>query len=227
MATRDESDSSMKVAVVSANLGAYDQEAAWPALGPDVDVVRLTDRNFPPRPLAMTSRLQCGIPKWFGWQFAPCAEVLIWIDASCAPTERAVSWFLARLGTADLAVFRHPERATIQDEYDFMVDRLQRRGETYLTSRYKGEWLDAQYDLIYRAQAHRLPLYASTAFAYRPRARVQAALAEVFTMKARYLLHDQLALPYVLDKHECLVNVIPDNYLKCEALQFVRKRRAA
>ena len=41
-------------------------------------------------------------------------------------------------------------------------------------------------------------LYASTSFVYRPTATVTSALAEWYLHKARYLLHDQLALPYVL-----------------------------
>ena len=218
----------IKIAVLSANLGAYEAETAWPdlvaPLGTEVQVYRFTDRTLPPRPLAMTARLQCGIPKWFGAQFAPEADVLIWVDASCTPAPILVPWFLERLGDADLAVFLHPDRATIQDEYEFIIDRMARRGERYLTSRYRGEWIEAQYDLIFRARQHRLPLYASTAFAYRQRARVVAALAEVFTHKARYCLHDQLAFPFVLAQHECVVRVLPENYLKCEALQFTRAK---
>lgn len=220
----------MRVAILSANLGGYDPPNAWPtqrvSAGTHVEICRFTDDNLPPRPLAMTSRLQCGIPKWFGTDFAQ-ADVYLWIDASCAPTEIAVSWFLAHLGDADIAVFKHPERATIKDEYEFIRDRMQRKGETYLNSRYKGEWLEQQYMRIERANLEWLPLYASTAFAYRPRTRVVSALHDVFTMKARYLLHDQLALSYCLHRHECLIHVIPDNYLKCEALTFTRKAKAA
>ena len=54
----------MRIAVVSANLGNYDARVAWtPQVVPDatVDVHRLTDATFPPRSLAMTARLQCGM----------------------------------------------------------------------------------------------------------------------------------------------------------------------
>lgn len=219
----------MRVALISANLGGYDQPNTWPEqivpAGVTVDVHRFTDENFPPRPLAMTSRLQCGIPKWFGVDFAPSADVLIWIDGSCAPTPIAVSWFLERLGQADIAAFRHPDRCTIREEYEFIKTRMRRPGETYLTSRYAGEWLDAQYARIAAAKCEYLPLFASTAFVYRPRPNMLAALADVFLMKARYLLHDQLAFPFALDQHGCTVNQIPYNYLKCDALTFTRGKR--
>lgn len=217
-----------RIAVLSANLGSYDQPTVWPDLevpvGSTVDVHRFTDDNFPPRTLAMTSRLQCGIPKWFPSDFVT-ADVTIWIDASCAPTPMAVPWFLERIGAAEIAVFKHPERATIREEYEFMKARMARPGETYLNSRYRGERLDEQYQAIVRAGHQELPLYASTAFACRSTTRVRAALADVFLMKARYLLHDQLAFPHALRTHGCAVHVIPDNYLKCEALQFTRRRR--
>lgn len=215
----------MRVTILSANLGDYDAPNVWPALvvpeGVDLSIVRLTDATFPPRPLAMTSRLQCGIPKWFGRDFAPGADVILWIDASCAPTAGAVGWFLERLGSADIAVFAHPARRTVGDEVAFMTARMARPGETYLTSRYGGEDLDGMAARV----SPDLPLYASTAFAYRT--RIQPILEEVFLWKARHLLHDQLALPYVLHRHGVRVSVIPDNYLKCAALTFTRARRAA
>ena len=221
----------MRVSVISANLGAYDQLSEWPALqAPDdvrVSIHRFTDANFPPRSLAMTSRLQCAIPKWFGYQFAPEADVLIWIDASCTPTPDAVSWFIDRLGVAELALFAHPDRRTIQQEYDFIRTRMQRPGETYLTSRYRGEWLDDQFAEIQRCGFAGAQLFASTAFAYRPTPKVRALLKEVFFGKARYHLHDQLWLAYAVAASTCRVNVMPESYLHCPALTFTRTRRRA
>ena len=221
-----------RVAVISANLGAYDQPVEWPALlappGVEVSICRLTDATYAPRPLAMTSRLQCGIPKWFGWQFiAGDSDAILWIDASCAPTAGAVPWFLEQLGSAEVAAFAHPDRHTVREEYAFIRARMRRPGERYLTSRYQGEWLEDEFDAIRMAGKADLPLYATTAFIYRPTARVQAAFAECFLWKARYCLHDQLAFPYVLDRHQVSVSVIYENYLKCAALTYVRNRKKA
>jgi len=223
-----------RVAVISANLGNYDSPSIWPVLDPPdagtVTVNRFTDATFPPRPLAMTSRLQAGIPKWFGWQLVPDADVYLWIDASCAPAPHAVEWFLDHLGQKDIAVFRHPERKTIREEYEFMKARMARPGETYLNARYKGEDLDGQYRAIAADWTYCDDvLYASTAFAYRPTMAIRKAFERIWAAKARYLLHDQLMFPYALRTHNCAVSIIEQNYLKCEALTFVRtgQRRSA
>lgn len=223
-----------RVAVIAANLGAYDRQGAWPALtvpqGVVVDVHRFDDTTLPPRPLAMTSRLRCGIPKMFGWQMRPGYQAYIWIDASCAPTPIAVEWFLTQLGQAELAVFRHPDRRTIREEYEFLKARLAKPGERYLTSRYTGEWLDELYAWICNDDAFiDGALFASTAFVYRPTARVTAMLKEWWITKTRWHLHDQIAWPYLIVKSGCRVNVIPDNYLRCPALTYTRNhgRRAA
>lgn len=236
----------MKVAVISANLGGYDVPREWPAQVTEhqVTYVRFHDGNLPPRPLAMTSRLQCAMPKMFGPQFAPGFDAYIWIDASCAPTPVAVEWFLERLGDNELAVFQHPDRKTIREEYEFIKARMARPGETYLNSRYKGEWLDAQFAEI-MADTHveacrgtgRIPrslpgsfvdnaLYASTAFVYRPTHLMAVLGREWWYHKTRFLLHDQLALPYAIWRSGVQFNVIPDNYLKCAGLTFTRTRRA-
>jgi len=203
--------------MISANLGGYDVPNEWPEQTVPVDVCRYTDANFPPRPLAMTSRLQCGIPKWFGFDLRPGYDVYIWIDGSCAPTPTCAAWFLEQLGDGDIAVFAHPERKTVREEYEFMRARMARPGETYLTSRYGGEWLD---EAFARCDPN-ARLVASTAFAYRPSQCVRDALELVWLAKTRWLLHDQMALSDLL---ACLggVRYIPDNYLKCSALTFTR-----
>lgn len=220
----------LKVAILSANCGSYDLPGPWPELavpdGVSLSVHRLDDSNFPPRPLAMTSRLQCGIPKWCGTDFASDADVIIWIDASCAPTSIAVPWFLEQLGGAEIAVFAHPERATVREEYEFIKARMARPGERYLNSRYKDEWIDEQFRFLEKAGAADLPLYASTAFVYRIASWVRQALRECLWHKMRYLLHDQLIFPWALLSCNCDVRVIQGDYLHCPALTFVRKRKA-
>lgn len=221
-----------RVLVVSANLGSYDRFTEWPSLiapeGVTVDVRRCYDEDFPPRPLAMTSRLMCGIPKMFAWKRWPGYDAYIWIDASCAPTPHAVAWFLEQLGDADLAVFQHPERKTIRAEVEFMRTRMARRGETYLNSRYRGEWIDPLFRSILNNDAFiDDALYASTAFIYRPTPHVIAMMKEWWLSKSLYCLHDQIAWPYVIAQAGCRVRVIPESYLRCPALTFTRNRKIA
>lgn len=214
---------------MSANLGGYEKVAAWPDLiappGVEVSVHRFTDANFPPRPLAMTSRLQCAIPKWFGFDYAPTADAIIWIDASCVPEPSVVSWFLDHLGHAEIALFAHPERRTIREEYEFITARMARRGETYLRSRYAAEWLDGQFAVIEADGYAGSQLFASTAFIYTPTPRVRALLKEVWFGKTRWHLHDQLWLAYAVARSRVVPNPINLNYLACPVLTYVRNKR--
>lgn len=220
----------MKVAVLSANLGAYDPQVDWvpqvvPA-GVTVDVHRFTDQNFQSRSLAMTSRLQCAIPKMFGWQLVPGADRYLWIDASRGLLRSdTVAWFLERAGDAEMLVFLHPERKTIREEHAFMKARMARPRETYLNSRYAGEWLDDQLAAVTPAWHVDDRLYASTAFMYRPTLAVQHMMQDWFFHKARYLLHDQLALPYVLREHKVHVRELTESVYDCDHLPFTRGRR--
>jgi len=221
----------MKIAVISANLGRYDPDVPWvpqivPA-GVTVEVHRLTDATFPPRPKAMTSALQCGIPKWFGADLFPGADVYLWVDASCALlNSHAVTLLLERLGTSNLLVFRHPDRATIGEEYEFLKTRLARPGERYLTTRYAGEWLDAQYEHICARHASFVDyqLFATTAFMYRPDPSVLAVFKETWFGKTRWHLHDQLFFAYALAKSDCNFRVLQEKYTDCPYLTFVRNR---
>lgn len=225
----------MKVAIISGNLGSYDPPNDWPDQivpeGVEVSFHRFTDANFPPRPKAMTSRLQCGLLKWFGPHYVTLPggtlyDVYIWIDGSCAPTPIFTAWWLEQLGNASMAVFAHPERQTVREEYEFMTARMARPGETYLNSRYAGEWLDEEF----AACDPDAPLVASTSFAYRwgyhkDDGRQMQTMHCVWDHKTRFHLHDQLAFSTALRRLKPYHHRINENYLQCAALTFTRKRR--
>lgn len=216
--------------ILSANLGNFDPEIEWVAQndyqGIPISICRFDDRTFPPRERAMTSRLQPGIVKMFGWDLVPGFDYYIWVDASKTITSPDFGTFmLGQLGSADFAVFAHPDRRSIKSEYEFVRQKLA-EGNQYLLSRYQGEWLSEQYRVIERDKAFKDNcLYASTGFAYRPNSRVRTAMKEWWFHKTRYLLHDQLALPYVLAKSKVKVNVIRENIYKFPLWEHTRKRR--
>jgi hypothetical protein len=219
----------VKVAVLSANLGHYEAHAVpfMPQVVPDgtVDLHWFTDANFPTRHKALMPALQCAIPKMFGWELKPGYDVYIWIDASRGLLRPdTAAWFLEKLGHAEMAVFLHPERSTIQAEYEFIKARMARPGETYLTSRYAGEWIDEQYKAVHQPWHFDNKLYASTAFAYRPTVRVRAMMREWWFHKSRYLIHDQLAFPYVLREHRVSVVEMTESVYACAHLPYTRKK---
>lgn len=217
--------------ILSANLGGYDPELEWvpqnKVNGTTFSITRFSDYNFPGRELAMTSRLKPALVKMFGWEFLPGFDFYIWVDGSRTLVSPDFgSYMLHELGDrADIAIFKHPERNSIKEEHDFVKQKMA-DGSRYLLERYSGEWLDGQYDFI-RGDRKFVDdrLFASTSFAYRPTPRIKAAFKEWWYHKTRFLLHDQLALPYVLAKAHVKVNVIDANIYKLPYWEYTRKRR--
>lgn len=167
--------------------------APWPTdseLGRGVVSLRLTDATFPPRRCAMTPRLQARIPKCFGWEFLPGAEILVWCNANYSPQAGAIDWLVEQLGDFDAAFFAHPVRATVGEELDFLAAH----GDShYLRGRYTHEQVGPW------PRNGWLPNGA--VFAYRPTASMRAALTDWFLAMARYHLNDQLSLAACFERH--------------------------
>lgn len=92
--------------------------------------------------------------------------------------------------------------------------------DSYITSRYENELLDAMMSEINEPS---LPLYATTAYIYRDSYDMKKMLKEWWYGTSRYHTIDQIWLPYALSQSPCKVSVIPDNFLKCKYLKPVRK----
>lgn len=220
----------MRVAVVSANLGGYDAQVTWREdqivpEGVEVTFHRLTDQTFPGRDKAMLPTLKCGIAKMAGYELFPGYHTYIWVDASRGVLRPdTVAWFLEQLGPAEMLLFLHPERTTIREEYEFVKGKLA-AGSKYLSTRYAGEWLSEQYAAVNKPWHLDNRLYASTAFAYRPTQRVQAALRDWLYMKFRFCIHDQLALPYVVREHKVYVKESQADVYHCDHLPITRQKR--
>lgn len=182
---------------------------------PDPSIYCITEKQFPLRDKSMTPRLQSRIVKTHMWQFAS-PDIFIWVDSSCRIKSK--QWFLDKLGEADIAVFKHPNRKTVQDEADYLKYRLA-IGCPYITPRYEHEDIDGQLAQVSPDQQ----LYASTAFICRNNLRVQSMFKDWWYHISRWHSIDQLSLPHILETNDITYNVIPDNYLKCEGLEYVRK----
>ena len=161
----------------------------------------------------------------FSWQLVPNYDFYIWIDSSCRLSNpNSVKWFLDQCKEVHMAVFKHPHRNTIQEEADYLKERLA-MGCPYITPRYENEDIDGQLAEIKSNKAFAdQHLFASTAFIYRNGARTQKVLKEWWYHTSRYHSIDQLSLPYVLFTQSGLTRIIPDNYLKSEYLEYVRNK---
>lgn len=215
----------MKVAVLTANLGNFDEsvnsvEQIVPN-GVEVTFHKFTDSNFPPI-TGLTPRLQYRIPKLFGWEMFPGYDVYIWYDSSMSlQNYQSVGWFLHQLGNKDMAVFSHPWRKTIKEEVDHIEEKL-REDNKYIVSRYKNGLHKEQYKEIMQSGNYvDDSLYTSTAFIYRNTEKVQNALKLWWLHQSRYFTCDQVCLPYVLKVSGLDINVIQENQFKCAYISLV------
>lgn len=222
-----------KVAVLTAILGNFDTPVD-PVVQDGISDVettfhRFTDEDFPPI-TGLTPRFQYRIPKYFGWQMFPGHDTYIWLDGSVSLVRHdSLKWLLDQLGDADMAVFKHPYRQTIQEETDHLETYLNRsqgtsRGQDYLTARYKNglhkeQLEDIKLDTGY-TDDH---LYASTSFIYRDSEAVRDALRLCFLHQARYYTCDQLAFTYALKGLQ--INIIDANPFKGEYVREVSKHK--
>lgn len=199
----------VRCAVVSANIAGFDKPI-------NDGRITITEKEFPLRDKSMTPRLQARIVKTHMWQFVPGYDYYLWIDSSCRLKSKR--WFLDQLGDADIAVFKHPHRNTVQEEADYLKTRLAKNCP-YITPRYENELIDEQLAEV----DPRAPLYASTAFIYRDTGdRIQSCMKAWYYYISRYHSVDQLSFSHILDG--LLVKVISDNYENCEGMEFVRNK---
>jgi len=211
----------MKILVLSASLGGFDKPQDHVKQSVDCDFFQFTDENFPPRSKSMTPRLQARIPKMMSWNMKPGYDVYLWVDSSCRLAHKdSVKWFLEKLSTSDIAVFKHPHRETVQEEADYLKHRLEIKCP-YITPRYEDERIDDQLAVVDPGAG----LFASTAFIYHDNIRSRDALTIWWLNTSLYHSIDQLSLPHAISVSGAQCNVIQENYLKCKYLEYTRNKK--
>lgn len=217
----------MSLAILQANLGSFDLPVDPVKQDISTSFHRWDDINFPPV-TGLTPRFQYRIPKYFGWQMFEGYENYLWLDGALTlSSPDSAQWFLEQLGQADIAVFKHPWRSSIEEETNHIENYLTRqqgtnRGQDYIIRRYenglhKEQLKDIQLDKDY-IDDH---LYTSAAFIYRDSEALRDAFRLLWLHQSRYYTCDQLAFTYAL--HNLNVKVIPDNPFKCKYLNHVSK----
>lgn len=216
----------MKICILTANLGGFDKIIDPVPQSISCDFFRFTDHNFPPREGAMTPRLQARITKVFGWQMVPGYDLYVWVDSSCAiENPDTVKWLLNQLGSNDIAMFKHPNRNSIQAEGDYINRRLS-KGCPYITPRYKNELIEEQMKEINNDKGFvDNKLFASTVLIYRNNEKVHSLMREWWYGISRYHQVDQMWLPYALYKTGCSFSTIDADYQHNEYLTYVRNKK--
>jgi len=217
-----------RIAIIRANCGGFDQ--LHPCAKQDVDGVEtiiFDDGGFPPREKAMTARMQARLPKILGWMYEPGFDYYLWVDASFAiESPKCVSWFLEKLGTRDMVVFKHPDRNTVKEEIEYIEKRIA-DGNKYLTDRYEGEYGDEQACYLLKEEYDDVHLFATCAIFYRNPEKIKTlrdTMLEWWAHTSAFHLVDQTSLPYAIWKHQCKVAIVDNNIYKIPYITYTRDK---
>lgn len=229
-----------RIAFISANLGKIDPylqdmhvKQVLPK-GIKLDFFYFDETNFPLRDSAMLPRLQAKIPKMTGWDLVPGYDIYIWADAVITlSSNNAVKWMFDKLGNADIALFRHQDnRTSIAEELSFMQNHMSGAtgndfAEEYLNSRYKTEPMKEQVTKYLLDQEFSDDsLYSAGLFIYRNTNKMQIAMLDWLLHNVLYSVQDQLSLPYILQKHRCVVNTIDAEIVNNEITEYYWRNRS-
>lgn len=201
----------MKIAVISASLGGFDEPQAHEPQSIEHDYFFYNDESFLPRKHTLAPRMWAKIPKMFGWQLNPGYDYYLWIDGNQKLAHAdSLKYFLDNCQGYDVVFTRHPKRPNIRQETRVM--RKGNRQQPYYRQRYGGEREEELYSLIANDKDYvDDTLLSGGMFIYRNTPEVQAALKDWWYYVTRYHVNDQLSLPYVLYKSGLKLNILEDD----------------
>ncbi len=128
--------------------------------------------------------------------FFPRDEITIWVDGNIWLEAVPQAVADALLGQADVAVFRHPYRRTVWEEFSVLKSDP-RFSIPYLQKQMNEQWG------TYRAEGLPIatPLFECSILIRRNNDRVRRLMEAWWAQICRWQWRDQLSFPYVLWKH--------------------------
>ena len=169
----------------------------------NVDVQIYNDLNTSSRLLAMHPRLKGKIPKMLEWISEPDYDFYIWVDSKFTLNNGIIETLINQLGDAELGIFNHSHRNSIQSELEY-VNLLISQGNEYLQKRYIGEDMNKQVSEYLSDKTFvDDKLFAAGCFIYSSKLvenKDYNLLKEWFFHNNLYSIQDQLSLPYLLHK---------------------------
>ncbi|HMT75705.1 MAG TPA: hypothetical protein PKA77_16645 [Chitinophagaceae bacterium] len=177
----------MRVAVITANIGNFDNVAPLPPQTVPFDYYCFTDENLPFPLSALSNRMKGKFCKFQAHKFLDY-DWYIWLDGRIEVTSDRFIEDIINSG-ADVVCTPHPVRATTGAEYDWMITNY----NEYLSSRYTLEGLKEESELIPTG----IPLLSGFFFAYK---KSQSVLFDKIWLNViRYSDFDQGFLSYILE----------------------------
>ena len=207
----------VKVALVSSVYGSYDapQPHAVQRMPPNIEAeyVLVSDRDYDCPPWRVVTEPRPQLHPRLGAKFAKCrpgayadADIYIWCDANVRVYDPGfITWCLAGLGSADIAITRHPDAPRISD--DMALSMTQPRYSSLplpqQVAHYAADGFEEWFGNWWTGIVVRTGYAAEPAFG-------DAWLSEMI----RWTYHDQVSLPYVLWKHGMQPADLPPGWLE-------------
>lgn len=222
----------MNIAITTCILGDFDKPVdPVGQQGPPHFFYRWTDGDFPPV-VGLTPRLQYRIPKTHAWQMLPNYDAYVWLDGSLSfEHPESLNYYLGQLGDNDIAFFAHPHRHSISEEVvyiDSYLNREQgtRRGQDYIISRYKnGGHIEQLMEALNDDSFVDNQLFHSGTFIYRNSPKVQEFMKDWLYSSVRHFTCDQVALPWLLHRHQLKVATMDEPIYKTRHVSLVSSHR--
>lgn len=191
-----------------------------------IDVVYYNNDNTASRINSLHPRTKGKIPKMMEWYEHPDYDYYIWIDSKFTILEGFLEnlFEFINVSDADLFFFNHPQRDSIKDELDFMMEMM-KNGSPYLLRRYEGEEMEKQVN-TYLADESFVDdkLFYCGLFMYK-RSLVENKHTNIMIdwllHCVLYSIQDQLSFPYLLHKYKVKYKVYDKALLDCKFIKYV------
>ncbi len=191
----------MKIALLTANIGDFDNVLPIPKQSRPYDYFLFTEKNLPYPLSTLQPRQQATYLKQQAHRHLPGYDYYIWLDGRIEVTAGDfVEDITSR--TTTITVTKHPHRHIVYDEYEFLF-ALMNAGNKYLHSRYNQAGLEAE-RLKIRAD---LPLYACGCFCWRVSHDMKNFMNEWYRRTMEYTGFDQCWFSQVA--YERSIDVLP------------------
>lgn len=215
----------MRIAVITANIGGFDQCNEMPPQDIPFDRYYINDTNCPYPAHKIDNRLKAKIFKIIAHKVWPAYDVYVWIDGNIrVKAGNFISRIVEQLEGADVVISNHAERSSVYEEADFILKEL-KKGHKYLKARYCGETIKKEVESYGEGLQG---LYWCGCFARLNSDKVNKAFDDWFIDNTIWSNFDQNSFVYQVHKHKLKLNIIEwGDYYENEHYEFTDHKKLA
>lgn len=187
------------------------------------EILSFNDKNTRSRNLALHPRTKGKIPKMLQWMETE-ADYYIWLDSKFKIiSQNFINDIIDQIKGYDLVLFNHPNRTSIKNECDFVINGM-KNNDRYLLDRYIGEKMEEQVNEYLKDKTFvDNKLFSLGFFVYSKnliKNRDYNIMTDWFFHNCYWSIQDQLSFPYLLHKHKTNYKVFEFNIFKNEYVKY-------